>query len=137
MSTPRIEPLPEIPPEVGAARTDHLTAVVAGRGLCTDPVRYAHDPEYRDRWSPREPRGNAKRDRAVYLVRARAVCKGAGCTVVAECLEMTLRAESESGESHGISGATAPWERRELIAQRKQFAAQRAQRHNEQLAGVA
>jgi hypothetical protein len=135
MSTPRIVPLPEVPPEVEAARTDHLTAVVAERGLCTDDARYAGDPEYRDRWSPREPRGNAKRDRAVYLVRARAVCKGAGCMVVAECLEMTLRSESESGESHGIAGATTPWERRELIAQRQQLASQR--RQTAELAGVA
>jgi WhiB family redox-sensing transcriptional regulator len=51
--------------------------------------------------------------------RARWAC--AGCPVIAECRELTLRIESRLPDSaiHGIFGALAPHERRTLIRARR------------------
>jgi hypothetical protein len=121
--------LPVIPPDVVSARMADLTAVVAQRGLCTDFGRFSTDAEYRDRWNPAsEPGASAVRERESYVAAARAVCVGAGCPVVAPCLEMTLRLETGRGRaSHGIAGGTAPWERRSLIRQRSRAAARAAE----------
>ena len=53
---------------------------------------------------------------AKFAAHARAACLG--CPVTEECLELALRAEGVKG-AHGVRGATAPWERQEMIRARR------------------
>lgn len=99
------------PPAVAELRPATLADRVMGAARC------AGDVDDR-RW---QPQGNGVRHTR-QAERARAAC--AGCPVVQECLELGLRIESQrgSGGPRGIRGGTAPWERRELIRQRRNAA---------------
>jgi hypothetical protein len=65
-------------------------------------------------WFPAPIRGHSAR--AKFAAHARAACLG--CPVTEECLELALRAEGVKG-AHGVRGATAPWERAEMIRARR------------------
>jgi WhiB family redox-sensing transcriptional regulator len=71
-----------------------------------------------DDWFPNEPQQSCEKARAAYVEKARGLC--AGCPVVAECLELTLRIEAEPYViPHGIFGGLAPWERQKLLRNRR------------------
>jgi hypothetical protein len=73
---------------------------------CAAPGASAED------WFPDEPgSGFQPRARTLYEARARALCRG--CPVAIECLELAIRREGP-GRGHGISGATAPWQRQRI-----------------------
>lgn len=63
-------------------------------------------------WFPDEPgSGFQPRARARYEAWALALCRG--CPVAIECLELAIRREGPA-RGHGISGATAPWQRQQI-----------------------
>jgi hypothetical protein len=101
------------------------TAVLARRVLRRGHCVGGADP---DDWFPpepwaypaaRDPQGEgAARARAAYEAKARAAC--GGCPVIASCLEMALRVEANlpATSCYGVFGATAPWERQEMLEAR-------------------
>ncbi len=103
------------PPPGAATVTSEPTPVLAkqvnSRGLCT---RARIDAE-NDPWFP------ATRVEADLEVLARRAC--AGCPVMAECLELTLRTESQFKDQrsriNGIFGGRAPHERIALLQARR------------------
>lgn len=97
------------PPAVAALGSTALAKQVMAAALCAGDVDD-------DRWQPSE---NGVRH-TCQADRARVACLG--CPVVQECLELALRAESRrgSGGPIGIRGATAAWERLDLIRQRRE-----------------
>jgi hypothetical protein len=73
---------------------------------CAAPAARAED------WFPEEPGpGYQRRARARYEARALALCRG--CPVAIECLELAILREGPA-RGHGISGATAPWQRQRI-----------------------
>jgi hypothetical protein len=69
-----------------------------------------------EEWFPDEPgSGSQTRARALYEALALALCRG--CPVAIECLELAVRREGPA-RGHGISGATAPWQRQAIKASR-------------------
>lgn len=93
------------------AVTSESTAVlekrVMARGLCTAARVTADD----DPWYPAVETG------AKAVEAARAAC--AGCMVMASCLELALREESQLGGVFGVRGGAAAHERRILIQARR------------------
>ncbi|MBB2742896.1 UNVERIFIED_ORG: hypothetical protein FHR35_002718 [Microbispora rosea subsp. rosea] len=104
---------------VYAQPTGTLTRRVVTRGACVG----TKEP---DAWFPPEPTPQrnepvealiAKREQ--YEALAQQLCKP--CPVRAECLELALREEAQLPRTwlHGIRGGTAPWQRLNLIVQRR------------------
>lgn len=103
-----VAPMPSGVPS-GVRNVAALAKSVNAHGLCT---RVAVTAEF-DPWFPAtEVPEDLER-------LARRVC--AGCPVIAECREMTLRVESDLSESRivGIFGALAPHERMVMIRARR------------------
>lgn len=102
-------PLPALPPgqEVAAMSSEALSHRVAAAALCAGDSDEAT-------WFPDPIRGHSAR--AKFAAHARAACLG--CPVTEECLELALRTEPVKG-AHGVRGATAPWERAEMIRARR------------------
>lgn len=100
-----------VPPPTSStvASTAALMKQVNIRGLCTR----ARIDEENDPWFP------ASEVPAAMEKSARTAC--AGCPVLAECRELTLRQESRlsAGHIHGIFGGLAPHERIALIRARR------------------
>ncbi|WP_433188726.1 WhiB family transcriptional regulator [Actinoallomurus sp. CA-150999] len=72
-------------------------------------------------WFPPEPDVKYPEARTKYEAVARQLC--GGCPVIAECLELALRAESRPFViPHGVFGGRAPWERQALIRARRRRA---------------
>ncbi|MBG0828212.1 WhiB family transcriptional regulator [Planomonospora sp. ID67723] len=104
---------------VHAQPTSVLAAQVVKRGACVG----AADP---DAWFPPEPMPHGgepteavKARRAEYEATARRLC--GDCPVRAECLELALREEHDLPRTwfHGIRGGTAPWERQNIVYNRR------------------
>jgi hypothetical protein len=102
-------PLPALPPgpEVAGMSGEALAHRVAASAKCAGDSDEAT-------WFPAPIRGHSAR--AKFAAHARAACLG--CPVTGECLELALRTEPVKG-AHGVRGATAPWERQEMIRTRR------------------
>lgn len=118
-------------PAPGSVRTQP-TSVLATRvvryGMCVG----ATDP---DAWFPPEPSPHSgeppeavRARRTEYEAVARRLC--GDCPVRAECLELALREEYDLPRTrfHGIRGAATPWERRNMVHNRRRTARRLASR---------
>ncbi|MFC3982829.1 WhiB family transcriptional regulator [Streptosporangium jomthongense] len=117
--------------------TPTLSRRVLGAGVCVS----SDDP---DAWFPPEPSPSGgepveavKARRAEYEAIARRLC--GGCPVRAECLELALREEHDLPRTwfHGIRGGTAPWERQNMVHNRRRIARRAVQRLAEDSEAVA
>lgn len=106
------QPLPE---SINTVSTAVLEARVYARGLCT----IARPTADNDPWDLESERAEKA------IPAARKAC--AGCPVIAECLEWTLREEAtiQAHHIHGARAGLAPAERRELIKQRSRIGGDR------------
>jgi hypothetical protein len=100
---PALFPCPEVAGMSGEALAHRVAAAAKCAGDSDDAT-----------WFPAPIRGHSAR--AKFAAHARAACLG--CPVTEECLELALRAEGVKG-AHGVRGATAPWERQEMIRTRR------------------
>jgi hypothetical protein len=102
---PARPPSPDVTGMSGEALQRRVAAAAKCAGSCDDEI-----------WFPASMLGHSARDK--YAAHARAACLG--CAVAGECLELALRAEDRlGGGSYGVAGATAPWERRQMIRSRR------------------